>query len=757
MGNASTRHFFGLLLVLILLFSLWSGVRYEWPVISLLLGAQVVLIVVLLAISIRQTRMREDTKQTAERYRQIINKIPVALSCFDKEKNIIFHNDKYDELLGEFTDGLDAWLRKAHTYKGFGAEVIQFRPSGAGISISTPEAPVVDGGQREIAAKDIEATYFTEEDCLYAVFSDITGARATEEALRNSRELLSLATSLAHLGPWEFDHNSGLFSFGDEFYAIYGTDVEREGAFMTAETYIREFVHPDDAWKAAAFAGRGRLDKDRNHYELEHRIIRRDGEVRTINVRINVIRDRDGEIVRVYGANQDITEYKRIEAALHHKKEEIRRMAYMDTLTRLPNRAHINERLKEEMAKARRGESAGTVLFVDLDDLKTVNDSLGHTYGDVIISEAGQRIVTALGHSVFVGRIGGDEFLVILPGLKVQRQIVETLERLIGLLSQDTYVCGERFQMSASIGAAIYPDDGDTAEEIFKNADNAMYAAKNAGKNGWRFYDAEMQVAAYEKMMLTKSLRNAVENNELMVYYQPQTRITDGKTTAFEALLRWRSPEHGMVMPSCFIPLAEESGLINKIGNWVLCEACGFARRLADKGWDDIYVAVNLSPHQICMDSFVDSVRDAIIAAGIEPRQLELEITENALIVSLEETISKLAELNDMGVRLALDDFGKGYSSLTYLQRLPVRTLKIEKSFTDMIMLDGKHKAMIESIVHMAHVMDMRVLAEGVETAQQLDYLAQCRCDLLQGFVVSRPVPEDQAVRFLPAACNITK
>ena len=583
----------------------------------------------------------------------------------------------------------------------------------------------------------------------YGANQDITEQKAMEEALRASNEKLSLAAELAHLGPWSYNMETGLFEFNDEFYAIYGTNVAREGAFMAPAVYAREFVHPDDAWIVAEEMKKS-LSTTERHYtnEIEHRIIRRDGEVRNVIVRINIIKDETGKIIKSYGANQDITERKAMEEALCQKTKEVWGMAYIDSLTGLSNRAYLNEKLKEELEKARRGESAGIVLFVDLDDLKTINDTLGHTYGDGIIVEAGKRIVEEAGKDAFVGRISGDEFLAILPGQKDRQEIGRIADRIIGVLCQETAVFGEVFHLSASAGVAVYPDDGDNAEEIFKNADNAMYAAKNAGKNCWRFYDSRMQEEAYEKMLLTNSLCHAIERKELLVHYQPQVAVVGGTTVGFEALLRWNSQEHGFISPMRFIPLAEHSGLIQPIGNWVLREACQFARRLADEGRENIYVSVNISPHQLCEDGFVCSVCSALKSAGIAPRQLELEITENALIASINESICRLSELRAMGVRLALDDFGTGYSSLTYLQRLPVTTLKIDKSFVDMILTEGNQKAIIRNIVEMAHTMEMSVVAEGVETKEQIDYLAQCHCDILQGYIISRPVPDNEAIKF---------
>jgi len=445
---------------------------------------------------------------------------------------------------------------------------------------------------------------------------------------------------------------------------------------------------------------------------------------------------------------EEIMERQIAQDALNQKTEVIQQIAYSDSLTGLPNRAHLNAQLKAEMERTRRNQSAGAVLFIDLDDLKMVNDAFGHTYGDALIKMAGNRIVEAAGDSAFVGRIGGDEFMVILSDEYDQKSITETADKIIRAFNQDMEALGICFHTSASAGVAVYPRDGDTTEEIFKNADNAMYAAKKAGKNCWRLYQANMQMEAYDKMLLINSLRQAIDRGELMLHYQPQVSM-DSVTAGFEALLRWNSPEHGYISPVRFIRLAEQSGLIQSIGNWVLREACQFARRLADNGWGHIHVAVNVSPYQLCAEGFIDSVSQALSSAGIEPSQLELEITENALIESLEESTHILKKIQNMGVGLSLDDFGTGYSSLTYLQRLPVKTLKIDKAFIDMILTDEAQKAIIGTIVDMAHIMEMSVVAEGVEEESQMEYLAKCRCDLIQGHIISPPIPENEAVRFL--------
>jgi len=580
--------------------------------------------------------------------------------------------------------------------------------------------------------------------------NNVTSHSTMEEELIKSKNLLSVALELAHLAPWEYDMEKDLFEFSDEFYAIYATDTAREGTFMTSESYVRRFVHPEDSWVVGAAITKVMHDPNSHTYQFEHRIIRRDGEVREIVVRMKVLRNAAGKIVKWCGANQDITAYKRTENALRQKTEEIRRLAYTDTLTGLPNRAYLNEKLAQEMTKIYTEDATGMVLFIDLDDLKIINETFGHTYGDAIIIEAGKRIKAVVGDDAFTGRAGGDQYFTIIPGLEDRRMMKYIAAKLICVLCQDFEVFGEYFHMSASAGAAIYPADGDTAEEIFKNADNALYAAKNAGKNCWRFYNDTMQKAAYEKMLLTNSLRFAIQRQELSLFYQPQVRAADGITVGFEALLRWHSPEHGTISPARFIPLAEQSKQIHTIGNWVLREACRFARRLADKGAENLYVSVNVSPYQLSANDFITNVCNALQDAGIHPNQLVIEITENALISSLIESNLKLRELQSLGVSVALDDFGTGYSSLTYLQRLPVNTLKIDKSFTDMILLDGSHKAIIASIVAMAHAMEICVVAEGVETTEQIAYLTKCGCDLLQGYIISRPVQESDVLPFLP-------
>lgn len=435
-------------------------------------------------------------------------------------------------------------------------------------------------------------------------------------------------------------------------------------------------------------------------------------------------------------------------------EKKISRMAFCDSLTGLPNRVSLTTFLEAEMEKAHRGETHGVILFIDLDDLKAVNDNFGHSFGDKIIVAASQHIVAAVGEQAFVSRISGDEFIVIMSGESGRGRVAQIADKVLAELCKEYEVAAQKLQMSASIGVAMYPDDGDRAEDILKKADSAMYAAKKAGRNCWRFYEPILLQAAYEKMMLTNGLRRGLERGEFFLNYQPQFTAKGDHIVGFEALLRWNSPEHGLVSPAKFIPLSEQNGLILPIGQWVFQEACRFARRLADMGKESIRVAVNISSRQLMADDFVTHVRTSIENAGIKPWQIEIEITESVFIESMEESIFKLCQLRDIGVILALDDFGTGYSSLTYLRSLPVGILKIDKAFIDKISTDKMQLQVVGSIIDLGHNLGLTIVAEGVELEEQLKILKVLGCDCIQGYIFSKPLAEEAAAMLVVQRSN---
>jgi len=445
-------------------------------------------------------------------------------------------------------------------------------------------------------------------------------------------------------------------------------------------------------------------------------------------------------LVRSY--KDELRERMKAEATVRH-------MAYHDDLTGLPNRRYLQECLAHELESARQRESMGAILFVDMDDFKMINDTLGYSYGDRVIIKAGEYLRAQAGDDSVVARIGGDEFIALLPNVNDREKVAHIADNMVKLLSRDYEIGVSKTHMSASIGIALYPLDGDTAEEIFKNADLALYAAKGNGKNTWRFYDPKLQKIAYENMILKRDLREAIGREELSLHYQPLVDAKNGNVISFEALLRWTTSGGEAIPPGRFIPLAEENDTINIIGKWVIEEACRFICKLTELGKGNIRVSVNVSPRQLVADDFVPNVRAAIVSAGIKPSQLEIEITESALIASLGDSIIKLGELRAIGVCLSLDDFGTGYSSLTYLRRLPVGMLKIDKSFIDQIAVDEAQLQFICSIINMAHVLELTVVAEGVESEEQLKKLVECKCDFIQGYFIRRPASESEAILFL--------
>ncbi len=428
-------------------------------------------------------------------------------------------------------------------------------------------------------------------------------------------------------------------------------------------------------------------------------------------------------------------------------REELSYTAYHDSLTGLPNRAFLIEHLETELAAAALTEDEVAVFYIDLDDLKSINDNFGHSSGDILIESSAARIRAITDEQTFIARLGGDEFIVVLSGQRELNEVVRIGDLLVEGLCREYQIANDTARVSASVGIARYPQDGASAGELMQKADNAMYAAKTAGRNCWRFFDPVMLRDAQEKMLLTNSLRRALERDELQIVYQPQVEMRDGKVVGFEALLRWHSKEHGIVPPDRFIPLAEHTKLILPIGMWALRQACSFARRLALLGHPEVRVAVNISPKQLADENLIEDIGRLLEASKIAPQQLELEITESALLASLEDSGRKLQQLDALGVLLALDDFGTGYSSLTHLRLFPVETLKIDKSFIDH--LPERETVLVKSLIHFAQSLNIKVVAEGVERREQWEYLRSCGCDYVQGYFASRPIAEEDAVRFL--------
>ncbi len=468
--------------------------------------------------------------------------------------------------------------------------------------------------------------------------------------------------------------------------------------------------------------------------DVEMDVVRDGRTVATILGSARPLFDEAGRPRGAIGTALDITERKRSE-------EQIRALAYHDTLTGLPNRLLFGDRLSLAVAQAHRQSQGLAVLFLDLDRFKLINDSLGHSVGDRLIRGVADRLTTCVREGDTVARLGGDEFTLLLPAVEREADAARVADKVLDVLRVPFALEGRELFVTASMGISLYPADGHDAETLVKNADTAMYRAKEDGRDNYRIYAHAMNATALERLALENSLRRALANEELVLYYQPLMNLASGSLHGMEALLRWQHPELGIVKPTDFIPIAEITGLILPIGPWVLKTACAQARRWQLAGHDGLSMAVNLSARQFQQPDLVAQVRRALDETGLPPRSLEIEITESNAMQNGETTVRTLQDLKSLGVRLSIDDFGTGYSSLGYLRRFPIDTLKIDQSFVRDLTDDPDDAAIVSTMIAMARTLKLEVVAEGIETPGQLAFLADHGCDRGQGYQFSPPLP----------------
>ncbi|ALU89812.1 EAL domain containing protein [Herbaspirillum rubrisubalbicans M1] len=473
---------------------------------------------------------------------------------------------------------------------------------------------------------------------------------------------------------------------------------------------------------------------------------RKNGEVYPEWLTISAVKNKDHQITHYVSTHHDISDRKLAE-------ERIRELAFFDALTRLPNRTLLLDRLKQAIALSLRTRTCGALLFIDLDHFKTLNDTVGHEKGDVLLKQVAQRVVANVRENDTVARVGGDEFVVVLEGLNDTQQEAATQTRAIG--EKILAALGETYQLddveyrtTASIGATVFLGRAASVDELMKQADLAMYKAKETGRNSLRFFDPAMQTAVLERATLEAGLRKAIESNQLLLHYQPQV-VDGGRVTGAEVLVRWQHPQRGMVPPGDFIPLAEETGLILSLGNWVLETACKQLAEWAKRArMDELSIAVNVSAPQLREPDFVQTVLDIIERTGANPRRLKLELTESLLVDNVEDIIQKMFALKAYGVEFSLDDFGTGYSSLSYLKRLPLNQLKIDQSFVRDVLIDPNDASIAKTIVNLAQSLGLGVIAEGVETDAQRSFLADAGCHAYQGYYFCRPVAVEAFEKF---------
>jgi diguanylate cyclase (GGDEF)-like protein/PAS domain S-box-containing protein len=550
--------------------------------------------------------------------------------------------------------------------------------------------------------------------------------------------------------------------FENTMEGIYQTTAE--GRFISANPALARiygYESPEELMGSLAASGRSlyvdstrRADFERLMREVgsvtqfESQAHRRDGTVIWVSENARVVRAADGRALYYEGTVEDITERKRYQAELEFQ-------ATHDALTGLPNRGLLEDRLRQAIGFAHRTGSLVAVAFIDLDRFKVINDSLGHGSGDELLVRVSRRIRGALREIDTVARQGGDEFVVVLAEQPTVESVVAVVERIIAEVAQPVTIDGRELYVTCSVGVALYPNDGGDVTTLLRNADAAMFSAKERGRNSFQFYAPNMNALALERLALEGSLRRATEREEFEVHYQPRVDIRSRKIVGMEALVRWRDAELGFVPPAKFIPVAEEANLINQIGEQVLRAACRQARYWVDLGFDELSVSVNLSARQFRQGRLVETIRSALAETGLEAERLELELTESTIMGHGQEFVAMLAELKSLGVRVAIDDFGTGYSNLSYLSRFPIDALKIDRSFVSEVATDQQHALLAKAVISLGHSLRLKVVAEGVETAEQLDFLRHHGCDEVQGYFFSRPVPPEEFERMLarwPAA-----
>lgn len=469
---------------------------------------------------------------------------------------------------------------------------------------------------------------------------------------------------------------------------------------------------------------------------------RRDGSVIWITENGRAVRDEEGRLLYYEGTVEDITENRRYQQRLEHQ-------ATHDALTALPNRSLLSDRLRQAVAYAKRYNQIVAVVFIDLDNFKLINDSLGHETGDNLLKAMSERMCENVRGSDTVARLSGDEFVILLRNEKVEDDVTGTVQRIIRAVCRPWREQNQEIVVTCSAGISLYPRDGDDSATLLKYADAAMYRAKELGRNQIQFFTSEMNAAVRQRLDLQTRLHRALDLGEFALHYQPKMDLVTRTVIGMEALLRWQPPDEQMIGPDVFIPLAEESGFIVPLGDWVLREACRYTRQLHDAGLGRLQVAVNISARQFHQRDLIHRIRAVLEESGLEPEFLQLELTESLVMHDAEHFVATLEALDQLGVQLAVDDFGTGYSNLAYLKRFPVSRLKVDRTFVRDIISDPDDATIVKAVISLAHALGLGVVAEGVENVEQLDFLAANGCDEIQGYLISRPVPPEQFELFL--------
>jgi diguanylate cyclase (GGDEF)-like protein/PAS domain S-box-containing protein len=650
----------------------------------------------------------------------------VAVHSQDKNGIVTFWNRRCEELLGvpaqeALGKPFNSLVSHLDAQPEFDLMMSELLRTGAAPAPRDWQVQLRDGSRRWLHASHFPLLCQGAPHQVFCMQLDVSDRRAAEDGLRHARQM--------------FEHSRNPMLLMDRDYRVLALNQAFSDVSGYAHDEVVGFEVPGLRWGAneAEFYHRiGEHVTAHGHWEGEVYSLRKGGERYPLWASVSAIRDQQGAVTSYMAVLSDITERKRAEQQARHQAEH-------DALTGLPNRVLLLDRLHQALATTRRQHTQFALMFLDLDRFKSINDSHGHQAGDAVLKEMAQRLVRSVRGVDTVSRLGGDEFVVLLPDVGGVDQAAHVASSVMQAVAQPIAVGGQQMTLSASIGVAMSPGDGQDAETLLNHADVAMYHAKQGGRNAFRFFSPVMNAHVIERVQMENQLRRALENQEFLLEYQPEIDIASGRTIGVEALIRWRHPDKGVLLPHEFIPVADESGLIVPIGQWVLREACRQARAWRDEGFP-VIVAVNLSGAQFVHNHLVQYVEEALAASGLAPEYLDLEITEGVIMKGHAGAIATVKELHARGVQLTIDDFGTGFSSLSNLRRFPLSKLKIDRSFVDDITRNPLDASMIPAIIAVARSLKLRVIAEGVETAEQLDFLRQHGCDEYQGYYASMTV-----------------
>jgi len=562
-------------------------------------------------------------------------------------------------------------------------------------------------------------------------FANINGYGSKEDSMKNPSKKSNLSARQVieniHEGIMITDATGRISTVNPTFCKVTGYTPQE--AIGKNPSFLKSGKHPKSFYKRMWEA----IHK-KGFWQGEICNRRKDGAFYTEWLTISMIKNKEGKAIHLLGVFNDISQKKKAE-------ETIRHMAYYDPLTDLPNRSLFYDRLKHNLAQASRSKNLLAVLFLDLDRVKIINDSLGHAIGDQLLKSVAHRLTQSLREVDTVARMGGDEFMVILPGMERPEDIAIIADKILHSLKPPFKFGKHVLYITASIGISIYPFDGKSPEILSKNADTAMYRAKNLGRNNYQIFTQSMKHEVFEELAMGNNLRHALDEGEFTLHYQPQITLNSGNIIGMEALVRWNHPKFGLIQPNRFIRWAEDSGLIVPLGEWVLKTACQQTRKWQTEGMGHLKLAVNLSARQFKQENLYETVEKILKDSSLDPEWLDLELTESAIMENPQAAIKTSQKLRSMGVNFSIDDFGTGYSSLTYLKQFPLTNLKMEQSFVQDLVVDPSDKAIAKAVIALGHGLNLFVIAEGVETETQRDLLKEYQCDIMQGFLFSKPLP----------------